>query len=87
MTLSTLLQTDSTKPTKHSNAIIACDVSKDNINLIAKFGKYRIERDIENRTNIIEKELTHLKTIAHRFNLVDIRVVAEPTGNYHRTLF
>ena len=84
MNLSTLLQSDSTKQTKHSNAIIACDVSKDNINLIAKFGKYSIERDIENRTNIIEKELIHLKTMAHRFNLFDIRVVAEPTGNYHR---
>jgi transposase len=87
MNLSTLLHADSTKRTKHSNAIIACDVSKDNINLIAKFGKYSIEREIENRTNIIEKELIHLKTIAHRFNLFNIRVVAEPTGNYHKTLF
>jgi hypothetical protein len=73
--------------TKHSNATIACNVSKDNINLIPKFDKYTIERDIKNRTNIIEKELIHLKTIANRFNLFNVWVVAELTGSYHKTLF
>ena len=87
MNLSTLPQTVATKPNRSVNAIIACDVSKDNINLIAMFGKFRFERDIDNQTDIIEKELVHLKSIARRVNLAHIQVVAEPTGNYHKTLF
>jgi len=87
MNLSTALQSEATKANKPRSAIIACDVSKETINLVASFGTHRIEREIHNRTNIIEKELTHLKTIAQRANILNIRVVAEPTGNYHKALF
>ena len=87
MNLSTTLQTDATETNKPLNAIIACDVSKDNINLFAKFGNFCFQRDFQNQTDIIEKELVHLKTFARRMNMIRIQVVAEPTGNYHKTLF
>jgi|GEM_PF-4347208 len=34
----------------NTNAIIACDVSKDTINLVYKFGKWPVECEISNHT-------------------------------------
>jgi hypothetical protein len=57
MNLSTTPRADATAPNNPVDAIIACDVSKDQINLIARFGKFFIERVIDNQPEIIEKEL------------------------------
>ncbi len=87
MKLSTTKHSGSTTQSIPVEAIIACDVSKDDIHLVAQFGHNRIQRHFGNQTTLIEKELRHLKTIAQRCNCSKIRVVAEPTGNYHKTLF
>ncbi|MCP4705660.1 MAG: IS110 family transposase [candidate division Zixibacteria bacterium] len=71
----------------NSNAIIACDVSKDTINLVMKLGKRCIEREIKNHTITLENELFQLKTFAGRCGIQNIWVVAEPTGIYHEILF
>lgn len=73
--------------TSETNAIIACDVSKDVINLVYKFGKFPIEREIRNHTIALEKELNQIKDFAHHCGYQSIWVVAEPTGVYHKTLF
>ncbi len=87
MKLSTTKHSGSTTQSITVEATIACDVSKDDIHLVAQFGHNRIERHFGNQTTLIEKELRHLKTIALRCNCSKIRIVAEPTGNYHQTLF
>ena len=73
--------------TSKTNAIIACDVSKDTINLVYKFGKFPIERKIRNHTIVLEKELNQIKDFAHHCGYQSIWVVAEPTGIYHKALF
>ncbi|MCK5100552.1 MAG: transposase, partial [Desulfobacteraceae bacterium] len=73
--------------TSNTNAIIACDVSKDTINLVYKFGKFPIEREIRNHTIVLEKELNQIKDFAHHCGYQSITVVAEPTGIYHNALF
>jgi transposase len=87
MKLSTSKHSGSTTHALHIDATIACDVSKDDIHLVAQFGHNRIERNFANQTTHIEKELRHLKIVAQRCKCAQIRVVAEPTGNYHKTLF
>lgn len=74
-------------PQLNSNAIIACDVSKDTINLVMKLGKSCIEREIENFTMSLQQELIQLKSFANRCRVKNIWVIAEPTGIYHKNLF
>lgn len=71
----------------NSNSIIACDVSKDTINLVMKLGKRCIEREIQNNTLILEKQLNQLKRLANDCMIHNIWVIAEPTGIYHKNLF
>jgi len=73
--------------TSNTNAIIACDVSKDTINLIYKFGKFPKECEIKNHTIVLEKEFKKIKDFAHHCGHQNIWVVAEPTGVYHKALF
>ena len=73
--------------TSNTNAIIACDVSKDIINVVCKFGKFPKEYELKNHTTVLEKELKKLKDFAQHCGYKNIWVVAEPTGVYHRTLF
>ncbi|MCP4671518.1 MAG: IS110 family transposase [Desulfobacula sp.] len=67
--------------------MIACDVSKDVINLVFKFGKNPIEREIQNHTIVLEKELKRIKAFALHCGHRNIWVIAEPTGVYHKALF
>ncbi|MCP3850845.1 MAG: IS110 family transposase [Gammaproteobacteria bacterium] len=71
----------------NSNLIIACDVSKGVINLVVKYGKHCIEREIQNYTVQIQSQLSQLKSFAKRCGVKNIWVVAEPTGVYHKNLF
>lgn len=80
MNISMMPQTD-------SNVIIACDVSKDTINVVVKFADRCIEREIENHTISLEKHFSQLKNFLLRCGFTQIWVVAEPTGIYHRALF
>jgi transposase len=66
--------------------ILACDVSKDRINLYTELGKKRVELDFPNRSKRIEKELAELRAKALDAGYDRIVVVAEATGNYHRSL-
>lgn len=71
----------------NSNVIIACDVSLDTINLVVKFGKHCIEREINNQSSHLEHHLNQLKVFLLSYGFKRIWVIAEPTGVYHRTLF
>lgn len=73
-------------PQTNSNVNIACDVSKDTINLVVKFGKHCIERQIPNHSFELQKHLNQLKDFLHRCGFQRIWVVAEPTGVYHKNL-
>ncbi len=86
MDIITTAISDSSQLQSQINAIIACDVSKNTINLVAKLGKHLFERQFDNRTKIIEKELQYIKTVAKKCNCNKALVVCEPTGNYHNTL-
>ncbi len=70
-----------------SNFIIACDVSKDTINLVVKSANHCIEREIQNYTVDLENELIQLKAFAKKCGVSKIWVIAEPTGIYHKNLF
>ena len=74
-------------PQLNSNFIIACDVSKNTINLVAKYGKHSIEREIQNYTVQINHQLSQLKAFAKRGGINNIWVISEPTGVYHKNLF
>ncbi len=76
-----------TMPRLNSNLIIACDVSKDTINLVVKYSDTCIEREFQNKTISLGQELTQLKTFAKRCGVKNIWVIAEPTGIYHKNLF
>ena len=71
----------------NTNAIIACDVSKETINIVFKFAKKPVEHEIINHTVVLEKKLNQIKALAHRCGYQSIWVVAEPTGIYHKALF
>lgn len=77
----------STMPQTNPNVIIACDVSKATINLVVKFGRHCIEREVRNHSVHLEKQFVQLRDFLMRFGFKRIWVVAEPTGIYHRPLF
>lgn len=74
-------------PRNNSNVIIACDVSKDTINFVVKYGKHCIEREVQNHSTQLEQQLSQLKNFLLRCGFKQIWVTAEPTGIYHRPLF
>ncbi len=49
----------------NTNAIIACDVSKETINIVFKLAKNTAEREIINHTIVLEKQLKKIKALAH----------------------
>lgn len=73
-----------TMPRFNSNLIIACDISKDIINYVVKSGNQTLEDEIPNRTFSIKRLLKMFTTQGHVYN---VRVIAEPTGVYHKNLF
>ena len=80
MNISTMSQTN-------PNVIIACDVSKDTINLVVKFGRHCIEREVRNHSTQLEKHFVQLRDFLLQYGFKRVWVVAEPTGIYHRPLF
>jgi len=67
-------------------AIVACDVSKDRINVMMRLGRSVIEEEWANRTQAIRGQLEVLQRKAALTGFGQLRVVAEPTGVYYRVL-
>jgi transposase len=67
-------------------AIVACDVSKDRINVMMRLGRRVIEEEWANRSQAICASLDVLQRKAALAGFGSLRVVAEPTGVYHRVL-
>jgi transposase len=67
--------------------ILACDVSKDKINLYTETPGGKYERVSDNRTDAVEKELRQFDLFISAGKYAAAAVVSEPTGIYHDTLF
>ena len=66
--------------------ILACDVSKDKINVYTEMGERPLERVFANRSLAIDQQLSELATRARRAGAERVLVVAETTGRYHERL-
>jgi len=67
--------------------ILACDVSKDSINLYTETPGGGLDRAFNNRSDTIEKELCQFNLFISVGRYRAAAVVAEPTGVYHESLF
>lgn len=67
--------------------ILACDVSKDRINLYTETPGGGIDRVFDNKTGTVEKELRQFNLFISGGRYRAAAVVAEPTGVYHDSLF
>lgn len=67
-------------------ALFACDIAKDKIDLVVDVGGKRIERQIPNRTLLLEASLTTLVSLAREAGAKQVVVLLEPTGRYHGSL-
>jgi transposase len=70
----------------NSPAILAFDVSKDLLNLVASIAGRLTEHEFANRTRVIEERLAVFKRRAQMAGHDRVFVVCEPTGCYHEPL-
>jgi transposase len=67
-------------------ALFACDVAKDKIDLVVDVAGKRLERQIQNRTTVLDASLTTLACLVRERGAKRIVVLLEPTGRYHASL-
>jgi len=68
-------------------AVLAVDVSMDDLHCYIQLHGLVVERILVNRTREIEKGLTEIRERARQAGFAQVVVTAEPTGIYHELLF
>lgn len=66
---------------------ISVDVHKDTLNFFFAIGGKEYTDECNNRTNIIENKLKAYHKIALEHGMKNLRIICEPTGQYHNKLF
>lgn len=70
-----------------NNLNLAFDIGKDKLDVYTEVDQNSIQNSFNNKTLTIEKELTRLHEIAISKGYEGLRIIAEPTGVYHKKLF
>jgi hypothetical protein len=66
---------------------ISVDVHKDSLNFFFEAGGKEYSDECGNRTTAIAKRLKAYRQIAAEHGIKTLRIICEPTGQYHNKLF
>jgi len=70
-----------------NNLNLAFDIGKDKLDVYTEVDQNSIQNSFNNKTLTIEKELTRFQDMAESKGYEGLRIIAEPTGVYHKKLF
>ena len=73
--------------TADNNLNLAFDIGKDKLDVYTELDQHSLQNSFNNKTLTIEKELTNFQDMAKSKGYDGLRVIAEPTGVYHKKLF
>ena len=73
--------------TADNNLNLAFDIGKDKLDVYTELEQQSVQNSFHNKTLTIEKELTRFQEMAKSNGYLGLRIIAEPTGVYHKKLF